>query len=460
MNIYESTQKVTNLMDVRQWRLNPYQVLVSGFASLILFGAFLLTLPISSRAGASLAYIDAVFTATSAVCVTGLVVVDTGTYFSVFGQTVLLLLIQVGGLGIMTMSTLFALLIGKKIRLKERLLMQEALNQMTVSGVVRLTIYIIRTTLLIELIGGTFLALFWYQDLGWQGVYFGYWHAVSAFCNAGFDLFGSVTGPFTNLTTYSDHIAVNIVVAGLIFLGGIGFPVLHDIWSSRSFKEFSLHSKIVLVTSATLVVTGTILIFVFEQGNPNTLGTMPIQTKWLCSLFQSVSARTAGYNTVDIGKMYDGTLFFLIILMFIGASPSSTGGGIKTSTAAVLMLAIFALARGRNEAECFERRIPKDYIYKAFSVLLLSFMLVVVVTMALTITEQVSFITLLFEVTSAFGTVGLSAGVTPYLSSAGKIWLIFTMFAGRVGPMTLALAIALRLHKAQIQYPEGKVIIG
>ncbi len=460
MTFFDGRQRVTNLMDLDQWRLTPYQILVIGFASLVIFGAFLLTLPISTQSGERTVFIDALFTATSAVCVTGLVVVDTGTYYSYFGQTILLLLIQVGALGIMTMSTLFALLIGKKIRLKERLLMQEALNQLSVSGVVRLTIYIIRTTLLIEFIGGTLLALLWYQDMGWQGVYFGYWHAASAFCNAGFDLFGPVSGPYSSLTAYTDHIAVNITIAGLIILGGLGFPVLHDIWSSRSFSEFSLHSKIVLITSAILIAAGALLIFVFEQANPNTMSQLPIQTKWISSLFQSVTSRTAGYNTIDIGKMYDGTLLLLIILMFIGASPSSTGGGIKTSTAAVLVIAILALARGRHDAECFERRIPKDSIYKAFSIMLISFMLVVAVTMALTITEQASFIIILFEVVSAFGTVGLSAGITPYLSDAGKVWLILTMFAGRVGPMTLALAIAMRIQKAQIQYPDGKIIIG
>jgi len=461
LNLLAGKQSVANLMDLSQWRLTPYQILTLGFAALIVVGAILLSLPIASQTGERTAFLDALFTATSAVCVTGLVIHDTGTHYSYFGQTVILVLIQAGGLGIMTMSTLFALLVGKKIRLKERLLMQEALNQMTVAGVVRLTVYIIKITLLIEFIGGTLLALFWFPELGWQGVYFGYWHAVSAFCNAGFDLFGSVSGPFSSLTAYADHIAVNVLICGLIFLGGIGFPVLHDIWSSRSFQEFSLHSKIVLVTSALLIASGACLIFIFEYANPNTLGPLPIQGKLLGSLFQSVTPRTAGYNTIDISKLYDGTLLLLIILMFVGASPSSAGGGIKTSTAAVLIIAIVAMIRGKQDAECYGRRIPKEYIYKAFSIMFISFMLVVAVTMALTITEQVSFLAILFEVTSAFGTVGLSTGITPFLTSAGKWWLIFMMFAGRVGPMTLALAIAMRTRsKAKIQYPDGKIIIG
>ena len=303
MDLSIGKQKVVNLMDLSQWRLTPYQILVLGFASLILFGALLLSLPMSSRSGEGTAFIDALFTATSAVCVTGLIVHDTGTHYSLFGQTVILVLIQAGGLGIMTMSTLFALLVGKKIRLKERLLMQEALNQLSVSGVVRLTVYIIKITLLIEFVGGTLLALFWFPELGWQGVYFGYWHAVSAFCNAGFDLFGSVNGPFSGLTPYVEHIAVNVLICGLIILGGIGFPVLHDIWSSRSFEEFSLHSKIVLIASGWLIAIGACLIFLFEYANPNTLGGLSLQGKVLGSLFQSVSPRTAGYNTIDIGKM-------------------------------------------------------------------------------------------------------------------------------------------------------------
>ena len=456
----DGRKKIVNLMDLSQWRLTPYQVLVLGFAMLILSGAFLLTFPIASQSGQGTPFIDALFTATSAVCVTGLVVVDTGTHYSSFGHTVIILLIQAGGLGIMAMSTLFAILVGKKIRLKERLLMQEALNQLSIAGVVRLTIYIIKITLLIEFIGGTILAIRWYPDLGWQGVYFGYWHAVSAFCNAGFDLFGSVHGPFSGITAYVDDITVNLTIAGLIILGGIGFAVIYDCGSSRAFHKLSLHSKIVLVTTGILIAGGTILIYLFEHANPETLAPLSLQGKLLGSFFQAVTPRTAGYNTIDIGKMYDGSLLFIIILMFIGASPASTGGGIKTSTTAILVLAIWALIRGRNDAECFGRRIPKEHIYKAFSVMFIAFMLVIISTMALTITEHAGFINILFEVTSAFGTVGLTTGITPHLSPAGKMWLILTMFAGRVGPVTLALAIAMRIRKAQVQYPDGKIMIG
>ncbi|WP_414714920.1 TrkH family potassium uptake protein [Sporomusa sp.] len=452
--------KIANLLDIAQWKLTPYQILVIGFAGLIMGGTLLLMMPMASATGQGLSFIDALFTATSAVCVTGLVVVDTGTYFSLFGQLVVISLIQAGGLGIMAMSTLMAMLIGKRINLRQRLIMQEALNQLTVSGVVRLTQYIIKVTLLIEFIGGTILALRWYQDLGVKGIYFGYWHAISSFCNAGFDLLGSVTGKFSSATGYVDDIVVNIVISLLIILGGIGFTVIADVWTNRRFCMFSLHTKVVLVTTLFLIVFGAVVIFLLEYDNPGTLANLSWQGKLLASYFQSVTPRTAGWNTVDLSKLTDATLFFMVLLMFIGASPASTGGGIKTSTAGVMAAAIWALIRGRNDAELFERRIPQAIIYKAFSVMLLSAILVIFVTMMLSITESQPFIKLLFETTSAFGTVGLSAGITPGLTTSGKFWLILTMFAGRVGPVTLALALALKTRKGNLQYPEGKIIIG
>jgi trk system potassium uptake protein TrkH len=409
-------------------------------------GALLLMTPMASAAGQRLSFLDALFTATSAVCVTGLVVVDTGTYFSLFGQLVIVSLIQIGGLGIMAMSTLMAILIRKKINFRQRLVMQEALNQITVAGVVRLTQYIIKVTFLIEFIGGTLLALRWYQDFGLKGFYFGYWHAVSSFCNAGFDLFGSVTGEFSSATAYVDDIVVNIVISVLIILGGIGFTVISDLWTNRRFDRLSLHSRVVIVTSGVLITFGAIVIFLIEYDNLNTLASLSWPGKLLASYFQSVTARTAGWNTMDISKFTDAGLFFIVLLMFIGASPTSTGGGIKTSTAGVLAAAIWALIRGRQDAELFERRIPQAIIYKAFSVMLISAMLVIFITMMLSITENQPFIKLLFEATSAFGTVGLTTGITPSLTD--------------YGPITLALALALKTRKGNVQYPEGKLIIG
>ncbi len=448
--------RVANLFDISQWKLTPYQILALGFAGLIVLGALLLMTPMASSTGQSLSFVDALFTATSAVCVTGLVVVDTGTYFSLFGQIVIIILIQAGGLGIMTMATLMALIMRRKIQLRERLIMQEALNHMTVSGVVRLTQYIIFTTFLLEFIGGTILAIRWYSDLGSTGIYYGYWHAISSFCNAGFDLFGN----FSSLTGYADDVTVNLTVASLIILGGLGFTVIFDIWNNRQWSKFSLHTKLVLMTTTVLLIIGTIVILLLEMSNPETLGALSWKNKILASYFQSVSPRTAGMNTIDISKMQDATLFFTIILMFIGASPASTGGGVKTTTLGVMIAAIWALITGKNDVEIFRRRINQSIIYKAFTVFFIAATLVIVVTMMISISEKISFLRLLFEVVSAFGTVGLSTGITSSLTVHGKLWLIITMFAGRIGPVTFALALALRSKKGGIHYPEGKINIG
>ena len=436
--------------------MTPYQILVLGFAGLILMGALLLMTPQASATGQSLSFVNALFTATSAVCVTGLVVVDTGTYFSLFGQLVIIVLIQAGGLGIMTMATLMALVMRRKIQLRERLIMQEALNQMTVSGVVRLTQYIILLTFFIEFIGGSILALRWYPEFGAEGIYFGYWHAISSFCNAGFDLFGNYIG----LTNYVDDITVNLTVTTLIILGGIGFTVMFDLWHNRRWSKFSMHTKLVITTTSVLLAFGTVIIFLLEINNPSTLGPLSWSGKVLGSYFQSVTTRTAGYNTLGIGNLQDATIFFMIILMFIGASPSSTGGGVKTTTIGVLIAAVWALIRGKHDVEMFKRRIPQQVVYKAFSIFFIAATVVIFVTMMMSITENASFLKIMFEVVSAFGTVGLSTGITTSLTDYGKVWLIATMFAGRVGPVTLALALALRTRKGVVQYPEGKIIIG
>ena len=446
----------SKILNPYRWKLSTYQILVLGFAGIILGGALLLMTPLASRDGSNLGFIDALFTATSAVCVTGLVVVDTGTYFSVFGQMVVLALIQVGGLGVMTVATLVAVLSGKKINLKERLLIQEATNQLDLAGVVRLTLYIIRATLFIELLGGTILAVRWFQDFGTQGIYFGYWHAVSAFCNAGFDLFGE----FRSITGYVNDFTVNSAIAALIVVGGIGFPVVADLWNCRQSHRFSLHTKIVLVTTLALIILGACFIFVAEYSNEKTLGALPLEGKVLASGFQSITTRTAGYNTLDIGALREGTLFAMVFLMFIGASPSSMGGGVKTTTAAILFISLVGSITGKRDPQAFERQIPQQTVYKAFTIVTISVMLISLVTLAMSFTEQVPLFSLLFEVTSAFGTVGLSTGITPKLSDCGKVLITLTMFAGRVGTLTLLMALALRPRKERLKYPEGKIIIG
>ncbi|MBP2655503.1 MAG: potassium uptake protein, TrkH family [Firmicutes bacterium] len=439
-----------------KFKFTPYQVLVFGFFALILVGALMLTTTWASASGERIAFIDALFTATSAVCVTGLVVVDTGTTWSTFGQIIIIGLIQVGGLGIMTMATLMMLLTGKKIHFRERLIMQEALNQLTVSGVVRLTRYIIKATLIIEFVAGTILAYHWYHRFGLEGIYYGYWHAISSFCNAGFDLFGG----YHSITGYVDDITVNAVISILIILGGVGFTVIADVLEKRSLSKLSLHSKVVLVMSGFLIIFGMAVICLLEWDNPGTLGELSLKGKLLAGYFQSVSARTAGYNSIDIGAMQGATLFFIIGLMFIGASPGSTGGGIKTTTAGVLVLAIWSLVRGNQDVEIFGRRLSQHLVYKAFAIWFIALFLVIFVTMMMSISEKAPFLNIMFDVVSAFGTVGLTTGITPTLTVSGKIWLILTMFAGRVGPVTLALAFALKQRRKMVQYPQGKVIVG
>lgn len=448
---------VADFMDISEWKLTPYQILSLGFAGLILFGTFLLMLPIANVKGETMSFVDALFMSTSAVCVTGLSIVDTGTYFSLFGQVVLILLVQAGGFGIMTMATLMAVIMRKRLLLKNRLIMQEALNQLTMEGIVRLTLYIIKLSLFIEFLGGSILAMKFYQEFGMQGIYFGYWHAISAFCSAGFDIVGGHNG---NMFRYVDDIVFNLVVTCLIILGGLGFTVIADLAANRTFKRLSLHSKVVLSTTAFLIVFGTIGIFLLESANSTVFASLSLRGKILASYFQTVASQTAGFNTVMVDGLADATLLFILILMFIGASPGSTGGGIKTTTFAVIVASVWGLIRGRNETILFYRTIHPMIVYKAFAIFFIAAMMIVTITMLICIVEPFPFIKILFEVVSAFCTVGSSTGITPDLTSYSKIWLVIAMFIGRVGPVTLALALALRNKNAAIQYPEGKITIG
>ncbi|WP_426451753.1 TrkH family potassium uptake protein [Paenibacillus sp. S-38] len=445
----------------KKFELKPPQILVLGFAAIILIGSILLSLPVATASGQSTPFLNALFTATSATCVTGLVVVDTGTYWSVFGQIVIILLIQVGGLGFMTMATLFAFVLKKRISLKERLILQEAMNQGSMEGIVRLIRKVIRYSLTIEAIAAVIFSIRWSFDLGVsKGIYYGIFHAISFFNNAGFDLFGSVTGKFSSLTAYADDWVINLVSMMLIILGGLGFIVISDLIEYKRIKKLSLHSKVVLSATGLLIVIGTVVIFLFELTNAKTLGPLTWSGKFLASLFQSVSPRTAGANTVDIAGMRQASQFFTIILMFIGASPGSTGGGIKTTTFTTLVGAIVAMIRGKEDIVLFHYRLGKDRILKAITLTMIALFLVIFVTMLLTTTEDHSFLMILFEVTSAFGTVGLTMGLTPDLTEFGKVMISLTMFAGRLGPLTLAYALGPKAEKELYRYPEGKITIG
>lgn len=445
---------------LHSYRLNPAQILVLGFASIILIGAILLNLPIASQTGESVGFVNSIFTATSAVCVTGLVVVDTGTYWTLFGKTVILLLIQIGGLGFMTMATLVAFIIGKRISLRERLIMQEALNQFTISGLVRLTQHILITTFIIEGIGAFFLSLKFIPIYGTsKGVLYGVFHSVSAFCNAGFDLIGNGR----SLTPFVDDTLVNIVVWLLIVIGGLGFTVVMDVMKFKKFSKLTLHTKLVLSITAILILTGFIFIFALEFNNPDTLGNLGAKGKFLGSMFHAITPRTAGFNTLPMDKLRMASKFFIIIFMFIGGSPSSTAGGIKTTTAGVLVLRIISIIRGKNDTEVFNRRVAKDVINRALAIVAIGMLWVLVVTMILSITEvNQDFLDIFFEAASAFGTVGLTLGLTPKLSIIGKIIISFTMFAGRVGALTIVFALGRKQQKNKglIRYPEGKVMVG
>lgn len=438
-------------------KLSPPQILVLGFAAVILIGTLLLMLPISSASGHSLRFIDALFTATSATCVTGLVVVDTGTYFSVFGQITILVLIQIGGLGFMTMATLFALLLKRKISLRDRLILQEAMNQSSMEGIVRLIRKVLLYSLIIEASCAALLALRWAVDMPFgRALYYGIFHAVSMFNNAGFDIFGG----YRSLTGYVNDPTVNIIVMFLIVSGGIGFIVMSDLMDYRKSRRLLLHTKVVLSMTAALILIGTVVIFVFEFTNSRTLGPLNLGGKLWASFFQSVTPRTAGANTVDIAGLRQASQFFIVILMFIGASPGSTGGGIKTTTFTLMIGAVVSMLRGRDDIVLFRYRLAQERVFKALTITLLALLLIVSVSMVLSTTEGRPFLMILFETTSAFATVGLSMGLTPELTEVGKILICLTMFAGRLGLLTLAYALGPKQGKALYKYPEGKMIIG
>jgi trk system potassium uptake protein len=440
-------------------KLRPVQVLALGFAGMILLGGILLTLPISSASGQVTPFIDAIFTATSAACVTGLVVFDTGTYWSIFGQIVILLLVQTGGLGFMAFATFFAILLGKRISLKERLIMQEAYNAFNIQGMVKLMIYILGTTLAIEGIGAIILASQFIPIYGWgKGIYFGIFHSVTSFCNAGFDLIGD----FNSLVPFAENPVIILTTGALIIIGGLGFAVIAELINIKENKRLSLHTKVVLTASAILIVVGAVLFFCFEFANPRTMGPLSIKGKLISSLFASITPRTAGFNSISTTDMTIAGQFLTMILMFIGAGSGSTGGGIKVSTAALLFMTVVAVVDGREETEMYKKRVNRALVNRALAITTISAMLVGVVTMLLAITQYGLFIQFLYEATSAFATVGLTLGFTTEMDSTGKAIIAITMYAGRVGPLTLTLALAHKQNTASsaIRYPEDKILVG
>lgn len=450
---------------MRRRALSPAQLLSLHIVGLIVVGGLLLDLPAAAAPGVTISTLDAFFTATSAVCVTGLIVRDTPVEFSTFGQVVILLLIQLGGLGYMTISTVIAVALGRRTSLRDRLTLADALNVTSMEGLVRFAGMIAALTLVVEGVGALVLAIRFGLDLGWsRGAYAGVFHAVSAFNNAGFSLFSD------NLMGYRGDVTVNLVVTLLIIAGGLGFVVIAELLGVQRTDArpgLSTHTRVVIAVSGVLLAGGMAAILAFEWANPKTLGSLPLGEKLLAAWFQSVSPRTAGFNTIDIGAMTIPSLFLLIVLMFIGASPGSTGGGVKTTTFGITVAALWATVRGNADPVVFGRRLGADIVRRAFALALLAFLAVNAATLVVLVTEGRDMLRTLFETTSAFGTVGLSMGqsgsvlsLSGFFGAAGKLCMIGMMFVGRLGPLTLALALAGRGTPPRITYPEGKVVIG
>lgn len=449
---------------VRRRPLSPSQFLALSFLGIIAAGGLLLALPISAAPGRTVSMLDAFFTSVSAVCVTGLIVVDTPVDLSLFGQIVVMLLIQAGGLGYMTVSTVLVAALGRTVTLQERMTLQEALNARDMDGLVRFAATVFKLTLAFELTGALILGLWWMQSLApGTALWYGLFHAVSAFNNAGFALWSD------NLMSWRGDVVVNLVITTLIIAGGLGFFVWSELLTgSRRTVKLSVHTRLVLVATAALLVGGTVLLLALEWHNPRTLGALSVGDKVLAAWFQSVTPRTAGFNTLDIGALSVPSLFVMMALMFIGASPGSTGGGVKTSTFSITLAALWATVRGQDDTVIFKRRLAPELVAKAFFVSLIAFVTMNGIAWLLLLTEGRDLLKTLFEATSAFGTVGLSMGqpgspvsLAGFFSPAGKLLLMLMMFIGRLGPLTLAVAVARRhTGRAKIRYPEAKILVG
>ena len=437
-------------------------ILALGFLAVILLGTVLLALPIAAKNGQSIGLFDSLFTSTSAVCVTGLVVVDTGTTFSLFGQIVLIVLIQVGGLGFMVFATMLMVMLGRKISIRGRMLIRESMNASSLSDLGSLTRLYLLLSLAIELIGTITLCFRFVPLYGWKhGTWLALFHSVSAFCNAGFDLFGN----YASLTAFSGDPLVLLTVASLIILGGLGFSVILETARNRQgFRNLSLHTRIVLMTTLVLLLAGTVFYWIVERTNAETLAGCSEGEKILNAFFQSVTMRTAGFNSFDLSALRDGTKLFSSLLMMIGASPASTGGGIKTTTIAALTLLMLSVVRGESEVNVARRRLSDDISRRALAVAVLFLTTLLTGTLIISLIENGRFPLedILFEASSAMGTVGVSAIGTPNLSSASRAILLPMMFLGRVGPLTLAVAVAKRQGglRTASKYPEERIMIG
>lgn len=422
---------------------------------IIIIGSLLLMLPISSVSGKVTPFNESLFTATSAVCVTGLVVQDTGSYWSTFGQAIILILIQIGGLGVITVAASFALLSGRKISLMQRSTMQEAIAAPKIGGIVRLTGFVLKATLIFELSGAVIMMPVLCKDYGVKGVWLAVFHSISAFCNAGFDILGTDASKYVSLTQYVNCTSINLAVIFLIVIGGIGFLTWEDIYTNKlHFRRYRMQSKVILITSAILIIVPALYFFFFDLNN------LPIKQRILSSLFQSVTTRTAGFNTVDLTALQGPSIATMIVLMIIGGSPGSTAGGIKTTTVAVLIANSLATFGRKDSSHFFKRRIDNQVVKNASTILIMYLVLSFTGAVAISTAEKIPFLKCLFETSSAIGTVGLTLGITPELGLFSQLILILLMFCGRVGGLTLIYAAISNTKKNISKYPLEHITVG
>ncbi|WP_044913905.1 TrkH family potassium uptake protein [Butyrivibrio sp. WCE2006] len=436
-------------------KLTSFQIIILGFASVIILGTILLMLPFSSKAGVATSFMDALFTSVSAVCVTGLVVVDTASYWSFWGQLVILILIQIGGLGVITVASLVVMLAGRKISLMQRQTMQNAISAPQVGGIVKLTRFIFKISFLVEAIGTLLLLPVFVPKYKLAGVWMSLFHAVSAFCNAGFDLMGNKTGEFSSLTSFSSSGYLTVVIALLIVIGGIGFVTWSDVISRKLvIREYKMQTKVILATTAILIVVP-VIIFYFTEFQD-----IPAKERFWVSLFQAVTPRTAGFNTADFSKMSGTGKGIIMILMLIGGSPGSTAGGMKTTTLAILFANAVAVFGSRPNANFFGRRIEDSIVKNASTILFMYVTCALMSASVMSLVEGLPIGDCLFETFSAIGTVGLTLGITPTLSLLSRIMLVMLMFFGRVGGLTIIYAAFSHKDKSILKYPTENIIVG
>lgn len=440
--------------------LTTTRIIILGFLIGAIAGALLLYLPISQKGGVRLGFVDAIFVSTSSICVTGLSTVNIGATFSLIGQIVLLLLIQLGGLGIVTFTTMLLMALHKRITLQDRLLIQNAYNLDTLSGLVKLTMRIVKVSIAIELVGAFFYSFVFIPDYGPVGAWYSIFHSVSAFCNAGIDILGG-----NSFCAYRDNVIINVTTMLLIISGGLGFPVFWEI--ERFFlrkkigkKKMSFHAKLVLTVTFVLIVTGALFTFFIEYNNPETLGNLSIFKKIQASMFQSVTLRTAGFATIDQAGFKPASAFIYLLLMFIGGSPAGTAGGVKTVTMFILLASVIANIKNQPYVKVMHRGITDTTIRRCVSIVFFSFSIFVVMSVIMLIMYPDDTVSVLYEVVSAIGTVGLSRGLTGNLNTVGKLLITIAMYLGRIGPITFALAFNSKKTEKNISYPQAKVIIG